>query len=145
MKQIILLFIVSFSISCTSKFYVAPKMADCVLDGKSSCYLIKSNLQENWLMIPEDIYEFKYEEGYIYRIKVKTVKIKDSFNNNKTAYRLVEVLSKEEFTGKKISARLIPAVKTGLYSNDDLIIIKEKNIALALEENNSCLFLQVLQ
>lgn len=103
MKQLLLLAILCAAVSCTSKFYVAPKMADCVIAGKSSCYLIKSNLEENWLMIPEEILGFEYEEGYVYRIKVKNIRVRDDFNNPKSVYRLVEILSREEFSSKKVS------------------------------------------
>lgn len=104
MKHLLLLFILCIAVSCTSKFYIAPKMADCVIAGRSSCYLVKTSLTENWLMIPEEIYGFEYEEGFLYRIKVRNIKIKDDFNSRKNAYQLVEILSREEFKGKKISA-----------------------------------------
>lgn len=101
MTKIFPLLITILAFSCTSKFYVAPKMADCNIRGKNSCYLIKNRLDENWLMVPEDIYKFDYEEGYLYRVKVKKIKTKDDFGNVIDAYQLVEILSKEEFKGRQ--------------------------------------------
>lgn len=101
MTKVLLSLLMFLVFSCTSKFYVAPKMADCSIGGKSACYLIKNRLDENWLMVPEDIYKFDYEEGYLYRIKVKKIRLRDDFGNIVDAYQLVEILSKEEFKGKR--------------------------------------------
>lgn len=103
----LLFFAVLLACSCTSKFYVAPRMADCSIRGKSACYLIKNRLDENWLMVPEDIYKFDYEEGYLYRIKVKKIRTRDDFGNIVDAYQLVEVLSKEEYKGRGQSQSLL--------------------------------------
>lgn len=82
-------------------------MADCSIRGKSACYLIKNRLDENWLMVPEDIYKFDYEEGYLYRIKVKKIRTRDDFGNIVDAYQLVEVLSKEEYKGRGQSQSIL--------------------------------------
>lgn len=101
MKKILIALLVLAGAACTSKFYVGPRTADCAIGGRSECFLIKYNLSENWMLIAEDIVGFDYEEDYIYKIKVRKVKVKDEFNNIRDGYELIEILSKEKYVPKK--------------------------------------------
>ena len=104
MKQLLLFLLIIISLSCTRKIYVAPETAECIVGKNGVCYLIKGNLEENWFMIAEDILGFDFENGYLYRLKVKKVKVVDDFGKTKNAYQLIETLSKELYKPKNKSA-----------------------------------------
>jgi len=100
MKHVLLIFFILLGVSCTRKFYVAPETAECVIGTNSTCYLVKNNLDDNWIMIAEDIKGFDFEKGYIYRLKVKKIRIINDFGVNASAYQLVEIISKEPYKRK---------------------------------------------
>ncbi len=101
MKQIYLTILALLAFSCTQKLYVAPKMAECSIGGRGECYLIKSSDDDNWVMIAEDIVGFEYEEGYVYRVVVKKIRLVDDFGVERPAYQIVEILEKNPYAGNK--------------------------------------------
>ena len=102
MKHIYIIILALLAFSCTQKLYVAPRTADCSVGGRGECYLIKSSADDNWVMIAEDIVGFEYEEGFVYRVLVKKIKVVDDFGTERSAYQIVEILEKNPYTGKKV-------------------------------------------
>jgi heat shock protein HslJ len=85
--------------SCTSTLYLAPKQVECTAVSDQKCYLIRRSTEENWILHYDEISGLEYEPGFSYKIKVKTVKIKNPPADGSTMkYDLVEVLEKKDVT-----------------------------------------------
>lgn len=95
--QLFILFV--FLSSCTSTLYVAPRQVDCSGVSDQKCYLIRKNLDENWISHFDEIIGLDYEPGFNYKIKVKKEDIKNP-PVDASAFRLtvVEILEKTDVT-----------------------------------------------
>jgi len=113
-------------------------MAECAVGTNSSCYLIKNRLDDNWIMIAEDIKGFELERGYIYKLKVKKIKEIDDFGQLRSAYSLLEVISKDEYQGRSAMAQQQDATSTEydlieIVENDDNLDIPVEDLVIQID------------
>lgn len=98
----ITLIFLSFTIGCdwgqhTEIIIIGPYVTTCVGAFEQECYLEYNEETQRWEFFYEAIQGFDFEPGYIYRLKVSLHKREEGIQDVGThAYRLVEVLSKEE-------------------------------------------------
>ncbi|MXV78596.1 DUF4377 domain-containing protein [Candidatus Poribacteria bacterium] len=101
---IITLILLSLTIGCdrdeadhTEILTIGPYRTDCVGAHPQECYLEYNEEAEAWHFFYEAIQGFEYEEGYIYTLKVSLHERPEGIQDvGRYAYRLVEVISKEE-------------------------------------------------
>ena len=102
MPAFITLIIVSF-MSCESNgneqtLWVNSAKVDCVGVGPMQCFQIRSNENEPWTNLYQDILGFDFEPGYIYQLKVAIDTLATATlpaDKSSLEYRLVDVLSKQ--------------------------------------------------
>ena len=95
---LILFFFVCLN-ACTSTLYVAPKQVDCTSISDQKCFLVRGDVQENWIMHYQAISGLDYELGFSYTLKVKKEKMKEKpADGGSFRYVLVEVLEKRDVT-----------------------------------------------
>lgn len=91
MKKILflLLFLAVFS-SCTTTKTIYFTKSDKECDtAESGCFYVKENYEDEWLPFKDSIFDFHYQEGYTYKLEIKT-KEKDP-----TFYQLKKIIYKE--------------------------------------------------
>ncbi len=101
---IITLILLSLTIGCNRDeadhieiLTIGPYRTDCVGAHPQECYLEYNEEAEAWHFFYEAIQGFEYEEGYIYTLKVSLHERPEGIQDvGRYAYRLVEVISKEE-------------------------------------------------
>ena len=101
---IITLILLSLTIGCdrdeadhTEILTIGPYRTDCVGAHPQECYLEYNEEAEAWHFFYEAIQGFEYEEGYIYTLKVSLHERPEGIQDvGRYAYRLVEVISREE-------------------------------------------------
>lgn len=82
--------------SCTKKMYLAPGKVNCNLPDRMQCFLVKKDLDDNWILSSEDYVGFDYQPGFQYKVKVKRSKVKRNDGTSKRVYKVLEVLEKIE-------------------------------------------------
>lgn len=81
----------------TEILIIGPYKTDCVGAHPQECYLEYNEEAEAWHFFYEGIQGFEYEEGYIYTLKVSLHERAEGIQDvGRYAYRLVEIISKEE-------------------------------------------------
>lgn len=101
---IITLILLSLTIGCdrdeadhTEILTIGPYRTECIGAHPQECYLEYNEEAEAWHFFYEAIQGFEYEEGYIYTLKVSLHERPEGIQDvGRYAYRLVEVISKEE-------------------------------------------------
>lgn len=101
---IITLILLSLTIGCdrdetdhTEILTIGPYRTECIGAHPQECYLEYNEEAEAWHVFYEAIQGFEYEEGYIYTLKVSLHERPEGIQDvGRYAYRLVEVISKEE-------------------------------------------------
>ncbi len=85
------------SCSTTKTIYVADSFANCKGGESEKCIQVKEAQEDDWTLLNNTIEGFDYKEGSIYKIEVKTTKIKNSSSDGTTLkYKLVKVIYKEK-------------------------------------------------
>ena len=100
----ITLILLSLTIGCdrdeadhTEILTIGPYRETCQGFIEQQCYLEYNEEAEAWHFFFEAIQGFEYEEGYIYTLKVRLHERPEGIQDvGRYAYRLVEVISKEE-------------------------------------------------
>ena len=90
-------------------------------------------------MIAEDIVGFEFEEGFVYRVLVKKIRLVDDFGTERPAYEIVDVLLKEIYKGKKSNET--ESSKLQLEDVFPAEILVENN-QLSFQDNSAHLFHQ---
>jgi heat shock protein HslJ len=83
--------------SCQHVLYVAPRKMDCTGSSAQKCYLVKKDLDENWVLQYDPIIGLDYIEGFQYKIKAKRERIKNPAADG-SAYqlRVTEIMEKKQ-------------------------------------------------
>jgi heat shock protein HslJ len=61
----------------TKTLYVASYKKECESVGKQTCYLIKENPEDEWMLFHSEIEGFEYEAGKIYTLTVEIIPIEN--------------------------------------------------------------------
>ncbi|MFZ8923042.1 MAG: DUF4377 domain-containing protein [Nitrosopumilaceae archaeon] len=78
-----------------STLYVDSNLVECVGVAKQQCMLVKENMDENWGFFYDVIEGFEFEQGYVYKLKIKVTEIKNPpADASSLQYSLVEILEK---------------------------------------------------
>ncbi len=101
---IITLILLSLTLGCdrdeadhTEILIIGPYRTECIGAHPQECYLEYNEEAEAWHFFYEAIQGLEYEEGYIYTLKVSLHERPEGIQDvGRYAYRLVEVISKEE-------------------------------------------------
>jgi len=104
MRNLKLLVILVFAVSCTKKMYIAPGKVSCNMPDQMTCFLVKKDIEDNWILSTENIIGFDYQPGYQYRVKVKGDKVEDELGIRRKVYKVVEVLEKVDKKKGKTTA-----------------------------------------
>ncbi len=81
----------------TEILIIGPYKTTCVGAFEQECYLEFNEERQRWEFFYENIQGFNFEPGFIYRLKVSLHERPEGIQDvGRYAYRLVEVLSKEE-------------------------------------------------
>ncbi len=73
--------------ACQQILYVGPKKMDCGGQGLQQCYLVKKNLDENWVLQRDAIVGLDYIEGFQYKIKAKRERVRNP-DDGSSGYQL---------------------------------------------------------
>lgn len=101
---IITLILLSLTLGCdrdaddhTEILIIGPYRTECIGAHPQECYLEYNEEAEAWHFFYEAIQGLEYEEGYIYTLKVSLHERPEGIQDvGRYAYRLVEIISKEE-------------------------------------------------
>lgn len=75
--------------------YIGSELADCYGVVPQKCMLVKKNLGDEWEFFYDQITGFQYQEGYRYKLLVKSSAIEDPAQDaSSIAYELIEVIEK---------------------------------------------------
>ena len=80
----------------TITLYVDSEQVDCVGVAPQKCLRAKTDPDGEWQLFYAPIEGFKYEEGFVYELKVDTFDVPNPpADGSSIRYELVEVVSKE--------------------------------------------------
>lgn len=101
MKSLFFILLLSISTNTcqqeTKILYVSDQLVDCVGVAPQKCMLIKEKPTDKWRNFYGSIKGFNYEEGFLYKIKVKIETIKNPpADASNLKYTLIEILLKEK-------------------------------------------------
>lgn len=83
--------------ACQQVLYVGPKKMDCGGQGIQQCFLVKGNLDENWVLQRDAIVGLEYVEGYQYKIKAKRERVRNPDNDgSRYQLKVTEVIEKKQ-------------------------------------------------
>lgn len=87
----------------TTKLIVASEQGDCVGVAPQKCLLIKSENQENWEFLYNNIEGFSYEPGFEYTLEIKKEqRINPAADQSSIRYILVKEVSKVRKTSDNL-------------------------------------------
>ena len=98
-KAILFLLLPIFLSSCgTNKIiYVADTMTDCEGVAGQKCLQVKENKEDEWTLLSQPIEGFDYKEGFISKIEVDVIKIKNPpVHSSSLKYKLVKIIYQEK-------------------------------------------------
>lgn len=76
--------------------YIDSKVVDCYGIVPQKCMLVKSNLSDEWEYFYDQITGFQYQEGYSYKLLVKSTPVEDPAQDaSSIEYELIEVIEKK--------------------------------------------------
>jgi len=76
----------------TKTLYVASYKKECEGVGKQTCYLIKENPEDEWMMFYSEIEGFDYQAGMVYTITVEIIPVENPpADGSMFEYKLVSV------------------------------------------------------
>ena len=85
------------SCETTKTIYVSGTIDSCENDSSQKCLQVKENKEDEWTLIPNTIEGFEHKEGYLQKIKVKILKVKNpSANESAPNYEFVELFYEEK-------------------------------------------------
>ena len=93
-----------------STLFVNSNLVDCVGVAKQQCMLVKENLDDDWEFFYDAIEGFEFEQGFVYKLKIKVTEIKNPLADaSSLKYSLVEILEKQ-------TSHEIKQNNTGIFS-----------------------------
>lgn len=98
-KLIVFLSIIFLSSSCNihKTIYVADSYATCEGDTSQKCLQVKEAPEDDWVLLPEGIEGFDYQEGATYKMEVVISKVKNpSVNESSLKYKLVKIIYQDK-------------------------------------------------
>lgn len=94
---------------------IKENKADCTGVGPMKCYLVKYKSSKDWEYFYTGFQNFKYQEGYRYKVQVKRTKLKNvPADASSYKYEVVKVLSKKKVKAEKADAKALAFL--GKYS-----------------------------
>jgi heat shock protein HslJ len=79
--------------------YVAPNKLDCVGVAPQKCMLVRENPEDDWMLYYDEIEDFQYEEGYLYKLRVNEETVANApADGSSIRLKLVEEVSKTPIT-----------------------------------------------
>lgn len=83
--------------------YVAPNRLDCVGVTPQKCMLVRENPEDDWKLFYDEIEDFQYEEGYLYKLRVNEETVASAPADSSTIHlKLVEEVSKTPITSSLV-------------------------------------------
>ncbi|WP_240186907.1 DUF4377 domain-containing protein [Pedobacter nanyangensis] len=87
---------------------IKENKADCTGVGPMKCHLVKYKSSKDWEYFYSGFRNFKYQDGYRYKVQVKRTKLKNvPADASSYKYEVVKVLSRKKIKAKETDAKAI--------------------------------------
>lgn len=87
---------------------IKENKADCTGVGPMKCHLVKYKSSKDWEYFYSGFQNFKYQDGYRYKVQVKRTKLKNvPADASSYKYEVVKVLSRKKIKAKETDAKAI--------------------------------------
>jgi heat shock protein HslJ len=96
-RSLLILLPAAILYSCQQVLYVAPMTMDCTGSSAQKCFLVKRDLEENWVLQYDPIVGMDYMEGFQYKIRARRERIKNP-PQDVSGYqlRVTEIMEKKQ-------------------------------------------------
>jgi heat shock protein HslJ len=125
----------------TKTFYLNSQQKSCTGAGPMQCIQYKEKQNETWKLLYQPIEGFTYEEGFLYKLKVKQVRVKNPpADGSSVHFVLKKVISKEKDNNMEVQLAKAPDGKyllTALLMDGKLTDVSGKAYEVAFRKADS--------